>query len=292
MAQLRTNPECDAVPRRRTVSSSGTEDLLQTLGDLTGRILDRIKFQQARVELAAALQRQVLAADLPAPPRLRAAGRYQPARAGLDIGGDWYDGFLMPDGYVGFVIGDVQGHDVEAAALMGQVRTCLRAVATAATEPAEVLRRTNDLLVSMDSGLFVTCSFLRYDPVTGELADARAGHVPAVWARADGSCDIVLDHGGLPLGVQAGERYTSTHRSLTGVGAFVLLTDGVVEGPGYPIEEGLARVAALADGACRTEPDELAARIIKVADFTGHSDDAAVLVLRHGQVGEQRQDEG
>ncbi|WP_037675094.1 PP2C family protein-serine/threonine phosphatase [Streptomyces griseus] len=269
------------MPRRRTASPTDTEDLLRTLGDLTGQILDRIKFQQARVELAAALQRQVLAAELPAPPCLRVAGRYAPARAGLDIGGDWYDGFAMADGTVGFVIGDVQGHDVEAAALMGQVRTCLRAVATATTNPAEVLRRTNDLLVTMDPGLFVTCSFLRFDPTTGELAHARAGHVPAVWARADGRCDVVLEDNGLPLGVQAGERYATIRRALTGMGAFVLVTDGVVEGPGYPIEEGLAQVAEVVAGGCRTDPDELAAQIIKVADLTGHNDDAAVLVLRY-----------
>ncbi|TLS46840.1 serine/threonine-protein phosphatase [Streptomyces montanus] len=278
--------------RRRTVSSMDPGDLLHTLGDLTGRILDRIEFQQARVELAAALQRQVLAAELPVLPRLQVAGRYAPARAGLDIGGDWYDGFLMPDGSVGFTIGDVQGHDVEAAALMGQVRTCLRAVAIATTDPGEVLRRTNDLLVSMDSGLFVTCSFLRFDPVTSELADARAGHVPAVWATADGRCDIILNDGGLPLGINAGESYPSTRRLLTDVCAFVLLTDGVVEGPSYPIEEGLGRVVELVGGACSTEPDELAARIIKVADFTGHSDDAAVLVLRYGGLPEQRQGGG
>ncbi|MDN0200510.1 PP2C family protein-serine/threonine phosphatase [Streptomyces sp. S.PNR 29] len=280
------------MPRRRAVSSSTPEDLLHKLGDLTGRILERIKLQQARVELAAALQRQVLAAELPVLPGLRVAGRYAPARAGLDIGGDWYDGFLMPDGSVGFAIGDVQGHDVEAAALMGQVRTCLRAVATATTDPAEVLRRTNDLLVALGSGLFVTCSFLRFDPVTSELVDARAGHVPAVWAWSEGHCEIVLNEGGLPLGIQAGQSYPSTRRSLTGEGAFVLLTDGVVEGPGYPIEEGLERVAALAGSACRAEPDELAAHIIKVADFTGHRDDAAVLVLRYGGLREQGQGEG
>jgi serine phosphatase RsbU (regulator of sigma subunit) len=280
------------MPRRRTGSPSGTAELLDTLGDLTGRILDRIKVQQARVELAAALQRQVLAAELPALPRLHVAGRYAPARAGLDIGGDWYDGFLMPDGSVGFVIGDVQGHDVEAAALMGQVRTCLRAVATATTDPAEVLRRTNDLLVAMDCGLFVTCSFLRFDPVTSELSDARAGHVPAVWATADGCCYTVLSDGGLPLGIHAGESYRSTRRLLTGVGAFVLLTDGVVEGPKYPIEEGLKRVAELVVGACRTDPDELAAQVIKVADLTGHSDDAAVLVLRYGGLGDERRHGG
>ncbi len=81
------------MPRRRTDSSSGTAELLNTLGDLTGRILDRIKVQQARVELAAALQRQVLAAELRSCPDLHVAGRYATARDGLDIGGDWYDGF-------------------------------------------------------------------------------------------------------------------------------------------------------------------------------------------------------
>ncbi|KAB1149449.1 serine/threonine-protein phosphatase [Streptomyces luteolifulvus] len=274
--------------RRRPSPASDAGELLDTLAQLSGQILDRIKFQQARVELAAALQRHVLRAELPVLPSLQAAGRYAPARAGLDIGGDWYDGFPMADDSVGFVIGDVQGHDVEAAAFMGQVRTCLRAVAIATTDPAEILRRTNDLLVAMDLELFVTCSFLRYDPATGELADARAGHVPAVWARADGRCDIILNDGGLPLGIRAGERYPSTRRLLTGVGAFVLLTDGVVEGPSYPIEEGLKRVADLAGDVCRTGPDELAAEVIKVADLTGHSDDAAVLVLRHGGLQEQR----
>ncbi|MEO3826441.1 PP2C family protein-serine/threonine phosphatase [Actinomadura sp. B10D3] len=279
------------MPRRRTGPSSDAGELLQTLGDLTGRILEGIKLQQARVELAAALQRQVLSAELPVLAGLQVAGRYAPARDGLDIGGDWYDGFLMPDGSVGFAIGDVQGHDVEAAALMGQVRTCLRAVAVATTDPAEVLQRTNDLLVAMDSGLFVTCSFLRFDPATNELAGGRAGHVPTVWVTGDGHCDIVLDDGGLPLGIYPGESYPSTRRVLSDVGAFVLLTDGVVEGPGYPIEEGLAQVANLAVGACRTDPEELAARVIKVADLTGHSDDAAALVIRYGGL-QQWQDEG
>ncbi|KUL41798.1 PP2C family protein-serine/threonine phosphatase [Streptomyces regalis] len=272
---------------RRTDSASATRALLQQLGDLTGRILDQIKFQQARVELAAALQRQVLSAELPVLPCLQVAGRYTPARVGLDIGGDWYDGFLMPDGSVGFAIGDVQGHDVEAAALMGQVRTCLRAVATATTDPAEVLRRTNDLLVTMDTELFVTCSFLRFDPLTRELCDARAGHVPAVWATSEGRCEIVLDDGGLPLGIHPGERYPSSRRLLSDVGAFVLLTDGVVEGPDYPIEDGLKRVADLVGDACGADADELAAQVIKVADHTGHNDDAAVLVLRYGGLADE-----
>ena len=77
---------------RRTDSAGAARELLQELGDLTGRTLDQIKLHQARVELAAALQRQVLAAELPDVPYLRAADRYTPARIGLDIGGDWFDG--------------------------------------------------------------------------------------------------------------------------------------------------------------------------------------------------------
>jgi serine phosphatase RsbU (regulator of sigma subunit) len=267
--------------RRRTAPPSSAEERLRTLGQLTGQILERIKLQQARVELAAALQRQCLPTEIPRLPGLQVAGRYAPARDGLDIGGDWYDVFPMPDGSIGFAIGDVQGHDVEAAAYMGQVRTCLRAVAVATTDPAEVLRRTNDLLVSMGSDLFVTCLFARFAPATGELTASRAGHIPAVWATADGHCDVVIADGGLPLGIVPDEKYISTRRVLTGKGAFVLLTEGVVEGPDYEIEQGLDRVVELVRDACGADPDSLAAEVIKVADLTGHSDDAAVLVLTY-----------
>lgn len=81
--------------RRHTAPSSSAEELLNTLGQLTGRILERIKMQQARVEPAAALQRHTLGAALPAVRGLRVAGRYAPARDGLDIGGDWYDGTAL-----------------------------------------------------------------------------------------------------------------------------------------------------------------------------------------------------
>ncbi|MFG2709952.1 PP2C family protein-serine/threonine phosphatase [Streptomyces goshikiensis] len=267
-------------PRRHQRSASA-DDLLTTLGLLTAQARAGAELQHARVELAAALQREMLPASLPALPGLRTAARYAPARDGLDIGGDWYDGFPLPDGTVAFSIGDVQGHDVEAAAFMGQVRIGLRAVAAAAPDPGEVLRRANDLLLSMDRELFATCSFLRFDPATWELESARAGHVPAVWATADGEYGITLDDGGLPLGMLTGSGYPVTRRRLTAAGSLVLLTDGVVEGPSFPIEVGLERVLRVVREAAGTDPDELAAEVMRVADSTGHSDDAAVLVLSH-----------
>lgn len=256
--------------------------LLVTLGRLVDQALERIKVQRARVELAMALQRHMLPRALPELPGLRIAGRYAPSRDGLDVGGDWYDAFILADGSLGVAIGDVQGHDVEAVAFMGQVRTSLRALAESTIDPGEVLSRANDLLLSMGFGLFATCCLLRFDPPTGELLISRAGHIPMVWATVRGRATITLDSGGPPLGVVRGEKYPVTRRKLKEAGVLVLLTDGVVEGPSYPMEEGLAEVARLVNATVADpDPGALASSVIKVAELTGHSDDAAVLVARY-----------
>ncbi|MEU0144435.1 PP2C family protein-serine/threonine phosphatase [Streptomyces sp. NPDC006288] len=270
--------------RRRTPRSASAEDLLSTLQHLTARARQEVELHQARVELAQALQRKMLPATLPSFPGLRTAARYAPARDGLDIGGDWYDGFLLPDGSLGLAIGDVQGHDVEAAAFMGQIRIAMRAVASSAADPGEVVGRTNDLIMSMDSTLFATCSFLRLDPRTRELRSARAGHVACVWATADGRSGITADAGGLPLGIELHQHYPVTRRDLDVDGAFVLLTDGVVEGPSLTIDDGLDRIRRLVSAHVLADAEDLADRVLQAAVFTGHEDDAAVLVLRHGAV--------
>ncbi|MBT2392489.1 serine/threonine-protein phosphatase [Streptomyces sp. ISL-1] len=269
---------------RRTPPPASAQELLINLGRLVDDALDRIKFQRARVELAIALQRHMLPPTLPTLPGLQLAARYAPSQNGLDVGGDWYDAFLMTDGTVGITIGDAEGHDVEAIAFMGQVRTSLRALAGPTTDPGEVLSHANDLLLSMGCERFATCCFLRFDPISGDLAISRAGHVPIVWACADGSSDVALDHGGPPLGVVSGERYPVSRLRLLTAGSLVLLTDGVVEGPTYPIEEGLAEVARLVCAGFGDDPDALAAEVVKVADLTGHSDDAAVLVARYSGI--------
>ncbi|MFG2589744.1 PP2C family protein-serine/threonine phosphatase [Streptomyces sp. NPDC048438] len=267
--------------RRRTPRSASAEDLLSTLQHLTARAREEVELHQARVELAQALQRKMLPATLPVFPGLQTAARYAPARDGLDIGGDWYDGFVLPDGSLGLAIGDVQGHDVEAAAFMGQIRIAMRAIASSAPDPGEVMGRTNDLILSMDSTLFATCSFLRLDPRTRELRSARAGHVASVWATADGRSGITADAGGLPLGIELRQHYPVTRRDLDVAGAFVLLTDGVIEGPSLSIDDGLDRIRRLVSAHVGADAEELADRVLQAAVFTGHEDDAAVLVLRH-----------
>jgi serine phosphatase RsbU (regulator of sigma subunit) len=268
------------IPRRGPRSQSA-DDLLSTLGRLTARARAGAEHQQARVELAEALQREMLPGSLPGVPGLRTAASYAPARHGLDIGGDWYDGFRLPDGALAFSIGDVQGHDVEAAAFMGQVRIGLRAIASVVDDPGEVLGRTNDVLLSTGSELFATCTLLRFDPQTWELDCARAGHVPAIWATVDGRYGMAEDEGGVPLGMLPGAGYAVTRRRLDRPGSIVLLTDGVVEGPAFPIDVGLDRVLRVVREAAGADPAELAAEVMKVADSTGHADDAAVLVISH-----------
>ncbi|MFG2405727.1 PP2C family protein-serine/threonine phosphatase [Streptomyces brevispora] len=267
--------------RRRPPHSASSEELLTTLQHLTSRARREVERHQARMELAEVLQREMLPSSLPALPGLQTAARYTPARSGLDIGGDWYDGFRLPDGSLAFAIGDVQGHDVEAAAFMGQIRIAMRALAVTAADPGEVVRRTNELLLSVDSSLLATCAFVRLDPLTRELQSARAGHVAAVWATADGLSGTTEDEGGLPLGIQSGEEYPVTTRHLTTAGAFVLLTDGVIEGPSYSIDDGLDAVVRLVRSRVGDDAGELADAILRTAERTGHQDDAAVLVLRH-----------
>lgn len=228
---------------RRSEQPDSMQELLVALGRFVDQALERIEYQRARVELAVALQRHMLPPELPELPGLRLAARYAPSRGGLEVGGDWYDAFLMHDGALGLTVGDVQGHDVEAIAFMGQVRTGLRALAQATSDTREVLGRANDLLITLGYGLFATCCFLRFDPVSRDLAVSRTGHVPMVRATAGGRHGIALDRGGPPLGIVPGESYPVTRRRLTEPGVPVLLTDGVVEGPHYPMESGPAEVA-------------------------------------------------
>ncbi|MFD8828067.1 PP2C family protein-serine/threonine phosphatase [Streptomyces sp. NPDC059605] len=257
------------------------EELLLTLGSLVDRALENIELHRVRAELGMALQRHLLPAGLPEFPGLRIGVRYAPSQDGLAIGGDFYDAFPMRDGATGIVIGDVQGHGVEAAAFMGEARAGLRALADMTTDPGEVLARANELLISLDCELFTTCCLLRVVPERGEFFVARAGHVPLVWGTDSGDRGVCLDAGGMPLGILRDQPYPVTRRGLAGPGYLVLLTDGVVEGPSCPIDEGLAAVAELVGAAAGADPDELAARVIRVADLTGHEDDAAVLVVRH-----------
>ena len=269
------------VMKQRRRASDDTQELLHTLGRLVDQALESLRIQRAQAEFGMALQRHMLPPALPRFPGIRLATRYCPSQDGLAIGGDFYDAFAMRDGVAGIAIGDVQGHGVESAAFMGEARASLRALASVTADPGEVLTCTNDLLIALGCDLFTTCCLVSFVPETGELGIARAGHVPMVWGTDAGESGVSLDAGGLPLGILPDQTYPVMRRQVREPGYLVLLTDGVVEGPSYPIDEGLAEVAGLVGSACGAPPDVLASQVIKVADRTGHDDDAAVIVVRY-----------
>ncbi|MGW7424172.1 SpoIIE family protein phosphatase [Streptomyces sp. NPDC054813] len=263
-------------------SSPDERALMGTLADLAGQALKRVSLQEARVELATALQQTMLPTLPEHLPGLEVAARYRPSRDGLDIGGDWYDAFVMPDGAIALEIGDAQGHDVDAAAFMGQVRASMRAIAAHEPGPATVLARTNELLVTMGSARFASCTMLRIDPGDGRVTGASAGHVPLLYARDDGSHSIHELPGGPVLGVVLGTEYGEETFALHEDSALVMVTDGVVEGPGLTLEAGLERAGTLAGAALHDglNAEETADRVLDAAVAVDHLDDVAVLVIR------------
>ncbi|MFE1849383.1 SpoIIE family protein phosphatase [Streptomyces sp. NPDC002387] len=263
-------------------SSPDERALMVTLADLAGQALKRVRLQEARIELAAALQQTMLPTLPEHLPGLEVAARYRPSRDGLDIGGDWYDAFVTPDGAVALEIGDAQGHDVDAAAAMGQVRASMRAIAAHEPDPATVLMRTNELLLTMQAARFASCTMLYIDPGDGRVTGASAGHVPLLYARDDGSHSIRELPGGPVLGVLPDADYPEETFTLDKDAALVMVTDGVVEGPTLTLDAGLERAGKLAAQAVHDglNAEETADLILDDAVAENHLDDVAVLIIR------------
>ncbi len=177
--------------------------------------LERARMHEFQGALAAELQRGVLPRGKLSAMGLTIATRYSPATSGVEIGGDFYDVVQLVDGRVALVIGDVEGHNLIAASLMGRLRTTVHAYAREGHGPAEVMARANQWLVDLNANdpnlaLFATCCFVVVNPATRELAICRAGHPPAL-VVPPGPRPKVLDcDAGLPLGVDEDTEYTTT----------------------------------------------------------------------------------
>ncbi|MFF4417834.1 SpoIIE family protein phosphatase [Streptosporangium sp. NPDC001559] len=255
--------------------------LLTALGGLIAQALERARLYDAKLELAHALQQSLLPHALPRLPRLSAAARYLPGTEDMDIGGDFYDVISLSDDTVAAVVGDVQGHNVTAAALMGQVRTAVRAYATAGADPGEVLARTNHLLVDLDPGLFASCVYLRLDLRRNLACLARAGHPQPLMRLPDGRVEVVEVPGGLLLGIDHSVDYPHTEIPLQPGSTLALYTDGLVETPGVDIDEALADLAVELERVGERPLEEVASTLIRHAQQTSHrSDDIALLLLR------------
>ncbi|MGM1060704.1 ATP-binding SpoIIE family protein phosphatase [Saccharothrix sp. Mg75] len=158
---------------------------------------------------------------------LAIASRYLPAATGSEVGGDWFDVMELPAGRTAFVVGDVVGRGVTAAAVMGQMRTAVRSYALLDLPPSEVLRQASALAGVTPKATFITCFYAVHDPADDTLTYANAGHLPAVLSRPDGTTDLIGEGLGMPLGV--GEAFQQRQTSFPVGARLTLYTDGLVE---------------------------------------------------------------
>ncbi|MFF1479784.1 SpoIIE family protein phosphatase [Streptomyces sp. NPDC058301] len=231
-------------------------------------------------ETAVTLQRSLLPQELEQPDDLRVAVTYQPGGTDAAVGGDWYDVITLGAGRTALVIGDVMGRGVRAAAVMGQLRTAVRAYARLDLPPHEVLQLLDGLAAEIDASQIATCVYAVHDPNEGLLVYASAGHLPLLVRHADGSVHRAADPTGPPLGT-GGWLHTSGTIALPPGATAVLYTDGLVERRGEDIDEGVAALERALSGAAGT-PQVVCDRLIRSLGVTAeHDDDVAVLVLQH-----------
>ncbi|WP_310719832.1 SpoIIE family protein phosphatase [Streptomyces lydicus] len=278
-------------------SSFGDQErnVLLALGSSIAQSLARAMLYDQEHDLAAELQQAMLPRRIPGVPGAQIAVRYRSARMGRDIGGDWYDVIPLPNGRVAAVIGDVQGHDTQAAALMGQLRIVLRAYAAEGHSPATVMGRASAFLNELETERFATCIYVDADLTTGAARIVRAGHVDPLLRHAEGICRRLPVAGGLPLGISSEFRrldYPVTTVQLAAGDTLLLCTDGIVERPGIDLDDGMRQLAReVRDGP--QDVQQLADRLCG-ADRAG-DDDMALLLMRrlgapeHDTVGRFRQ---
>ncbi|MER5437389.1 SpoIIE family protein phosphatase [Streptomyces sp. NPDC002790] len=262
-------------------------NVMVALGSSIAQSLQRAMFYEQEKDLAQGLQQAMLPRTIPDVPGADLAVRYRAASLGRDIGGDWYDVIPLPGGRVGVVIGDVQGHDTHAAAVMGQLRIVLRAYAAEGHTPATVIARASSFLHELDTDRFATCLYAEADLSTGVVQLVRAGHLDPLLRLPGGNCHRLPVEGGLPLGLSAefGRlEYPVTTAELDPGEALVLCTDGLVEQPGTDLADGLQDLTTLI-GTGPDDLDELADRLVASCEERDVEDDVALLLLRRRGAG-------
>ncbi|RFU85893.1 phosphatase [Streptomyces triticagri] len=248
--------------------------VLTTVARMLAQALSRAGVADTERELTEGLQRSMLPALGPEIPGMEVAARYVPTGGGLQVGGDWYDMIPLPSGRYAFVIGDVQGHDVRAASLMGQLRIALRAYAAEGHRADAVLARATRFLcgigeariygstggpeVGPTEARFATCLYVEADPATGTLEMARAGHPDPVIRTGDGTAVLRHVEGGIPLGIDPDTDYPITRLVLEPGETILLCTDGLIETGGHDLLTGWVRVRDILEAHQGEDLEELA----------------------------------
>ncbi|MFE7550006.1 SpoIIE family protein phosphatase [Streptomyces gardneri] len=288
--------------------------VLTTVARMLAQALARAGVAESERELSLGLQRTMMPVLGPGIPGIQVAARYVPTGGGLQVGGDWYDMIRLPGGTtrtggrgagrIALVIGDVQGHDVRAAGLMGQLRIALRAYASEGHRPDAVLSRASRFLYGITDGddgehvgpRFATCLYLEVDLETGTVDIARAGHPDPAVRMNDGTVLLRPTAGGLPLGIEPDTDYPTTRLTLEPGETLMICTDGLLETGGHDLDSGWDRVKELLESHDGEDLEQLADTLVEAVHGPGshhttgpladrREDDIAVLLLSRRPAG-------
>jgi PAS domain S-box-containing protein len=254
------------------------ESLLILMADRAGLAIANARAYERELGTVETLQRSLLPETLPELESVLVAARYLPG--GAEVGGDWYDAVQLGDGRLGVAMGDVVGHGLGAAALMGQLRHATRAYALEGHPPGAVLDRLDRLMRTLDGGQMATLLYLVVEPDRSSVRLASAGHVPPLLVGPDGRAAFLDTAPDPPLGVFATSSHSEIEVPLEPGATLILYTDGLVEERGASIDEGLEalRVAAADPG---EDPEALCDRLMAaMLDVHTPDDDIALLALR------------
>ncbi|MGW0873371.1 SpoIIE family protein phosphatase [Streptomyces sp. NPDC002740] len=271
--------------RARQPGDFNTADLplIEDIARRAGLALDNARLYQRQRKVAETMQNHLLP-QMPRVSGLQMAVRYLPAPDASQVGGDWYDAFSLSDGATALAVGDVVGHDLEAAAGMAQVRNMLRAYAWALPEPpSRIVERLDEAVMHITDVTMATLILARVeeaDEGRWKLSWTNAGHPPPLLISHDGLADYLTGGHGILLGTGAGKPRTDATALLPPGATLLLYTDGLIEEPGHTLDEGLHRLrrhaAALAHRPLASFTDQLLHRVRPAAN----DDDVALLALR------------
>ncbi|MFF0380592.1 SpoIIE family protein phosphatase [Actinoplanes missouriensis] len=257
---------------------------LDDLADRAGLGLENARLYEQERAIARTLQRSLLAADVPGgDPRFAVETYYQAAAQDLEVGGDWFDAFLISPTKLAVVVGDVVGRGIDAATTMGQLRSAIRALASAENGPARLLEQLDRFCERVDSARMATVVYGEVDLLNSELSYACAGHLPPLLHEPAGSPQYLLQARSAPIGSRAGDRHRTEHKVRLAAGSRLLLyTDGLVERRGRPIDRGFE---ILAREYARRRDAPLKGLTAGLADTMvgrDHGDDVCLLCLTLG----------
>ena len=253
-----------------------------------GLALDNARLYQQQRRLAEGLQRSLLT-EPPEPDHVEVAVRYEPAAEAAQVGGDWYDAFLQPDGATVLIIGDVVGHDTEAAAAMGQVRGLLRGIAfTTGDGPAGILTRLDAAMEGLQVGTTATAVIARIEQEQDErergvtrVRWSNAGHPPAMVINPDGSVLVLAGtEADLLLGIDPQTSRVESEAVLDRGSTVLFYTDGLVERRGQNLDEGLARLRDALEELGDRSLEELCDAVLDRLLPERREDDVALVAVR------------